>query len=254
MLRRFVLALILSLLATGIARAEARTYCAPDAANLVVYVDKTTPYDETDKRALIDGIGRLFESLVGGERFSLRTIAESFSASTSLLDACLPWCPAAGLFDSLFGSCNEGLVASDRKALRTRLVGQLRDLLDNFVELPNSEIVRTIAITLPIELRPGRPNHVYMFTDLIENSTYLPGKDFFGKKTPVLLARVAADGLVPPLTGVDVHVFGVGRGGNPADRHPLDQALLEKLTGFWTGYFAAAGASLTIQPALGALP
>lgn len=254
MLRRFVLALILSLLATGIARAEARTYCAPDAANLVVYVDKTTPYDETDKRALIDGIGRLFEGLAGGERFSLRTIAESFSASTSLLDACLPWCPAAGLFDSLFGSCNEGLVASDRKALRTRLVGQLRDLLDNFVELPNSEIVRTIAITLPIELRPGRPNHVYMFTDLIENSTYLPGKDFFGKKTPVLLARVAADGLVPPLTGVDVHVFGVGRGGNPADRHPLDQALLEKLTGFWTGYFAAAGASLTIQPALGALP
>ena len=56
MLRRFVLALILSLLATGIARAEARSYCAPDAANLVVYVDKTTPYDETDKRALIDGI------------------------------------------------------------------------------------------------------------------------------------------------------------------------------------------------------
>ena len=130
---------------------------------------------------------------------------------------------------------------------------QLQTLLANFVELPNSEIVRTIALSAPQEYRAGRANRFYLFTDLIENSIYLPGKSFFGDQNEVLLSRVAADGLEPLLPGANIQVFGVGRGGNPTDRHPLDQKLLSKVLDFWKRYFANAQATATIQQSLGAV-
>lgn len=252
MSRRLVLAIatIAACLSASPAFA-ANNYCVDTADNVVVYVDKTTPYDDKDKTALVDGIDRLFESLRGGERFTIRTIAESYTSSVTLLDACAPFCPDAGFLGDLFGSCTEGVMLNDRKRLREQVVQQLKALLGNFVELPNSEIVGTIARTAPEELRPGHRSRFFLFTDLIENSVYLPGKQFFSDKNDALLKRLAADGLVPDLGGADVLVFGVGRGGNPTDRHPLDQKLLEKLMGFWQAYFAAAHASVSIQQSLG---
>ncbi len=228
-------------------------YCSKTADNVVVYVDRTTPYDDIDKNDLIDGVSRLFETLKGGERFTMRTIADSFAASATLLDECVPVCAAGGIFGDLFSGCTEGVMINDKKHLRDRIVRQLETLLANFVELPNSEIVRTIGLSAAGELRPGQPSRFYLFTDLIENSQYLPGKEFFTQKNDALLKRVAADGLVPNLQGAPVRIFGVGRGGNPGDRHPLDQALLKKLLDFWQRYFEAAHTSATIQQALGAV-
>jgi hypothetical protein len=228
-------------------------YCSDKADNVVVYIDRTTPYDDIDKKDLIDGVSRLFETLKGGDRFSIRTIADNFAASTNLLDECLPVCHAGGLFGDLFSGCTEGVVINDTKHLRQAVVQQLKDILTNFVELPNSEIIRTLGLSAPSELRPGRPNRFYIFTDLIENSQYLPGKEFLTTKNSVLLKRIAKDGLVPDLHGAAVGVFGVGRSGNAGDRRPLDQALLEKLLDFWQHYFGAAGATVTIQQALGAV-
>jgi hypothetical protein len=227
-------------------------YCNASSANIVVYIDKTTPYDEIDKAALIDGVGRLFESLEGGERFTIRTIAESFSSSTTLVDDCVPICESEGFLADLFSECTEGVMINDKKRLRGTIVKQLQSLLDNFVELPNSEIVRTLAMSAPMEVRPDRTNRFYLFTDLIENSLYMPGKDFFNWPNAALLAKVGADGLVPDLTGVEVRIFGVGRGGT-AERRPLDQPLLQKLQGFWLGYFEAAHTTAIIQPSLGAV-
>jgi hypothetical protein len=227
-------------------------FCDETADNVVVYVDRTTPYDEADKTALIDGVSRLFESLEGGERFAIRTVAENFAASASLLDACVPFCPSKGFLDDLFSDCTEGVVINARQHLREEVVGQLRALLENFVELPNSEIVRTIARTSSVELRRNRLNRLYLFTDLIENSVYLPGKQFFSEDNEDLLRRVAADGLVPDLAGVEVRVFGVGRAGTP-ERRALEQELLQKLIGFWEGYFAAANTTVIIQQSLGAV-
>lgn len=253
-MRQLIAALLaaISLFAVLPLAEAAQDYCAPDADNVVVYIDRTTPYDETDKAALVDGVGRLFESLGAGERFSIRTIAESSSSSTSLMDACVPFCPPAGLFGDLFSACTEGLMINDRKHLRDLVVTQLRTLLASFVELPHSEIVRTIALTAATERRPGQPLRLYLFTDLIENSVYLPGKQFFGDKNDKLLARIATDGLVPDLPGAVVQIFGVGRGGT-AERRPLDQVLLAKLMDFWQRYFAAAGATVSIQQSLGAV-
>jgi hypothetical protein len=248
-----VVAIMLAAVESRAASGGSPDFCNAEADNVVVYVDRTTPYDEADKAALIDGVSRLFESLKGGERFSIRTVAESFAASESLLDACIPFCPSKGFLDDLFSSCTEGVVINERKHLREEVVGELRALLENFVELPNSEIVRTIAQTSTVELRAGRTNRLYLFTDLIENSVYLPGKQFFSDDNEDLLRRVAADGLVPDLRGVMVRVFGVGRAGTP-ERRALEQELLSKLLAFWEGYFAAAGTRVTIQQSLGALP
>jgi hypothetical protein len=248
----FVLAFIGGPGSHGAMGAAQAKYCQATAPNIVIYIDKTTPYDEIDKAALIDGISRLFESLSGGERFTMRTIAESFSASTTLVDDCVPVCECSGLLCDLFSDCTEGMLINDKKRLRGTIVQQLQALLDDFVELPNSEIVRTLAMSAPMEIRPGRANRFYLFTDLIENSLYMPGKDFFNEANGDLLAKVAADGLVPDLTGVEVRIFGVGRGGT-AERRTLDQPLLRKLQGFWLGYFEAAHTTATIQPSLGAV-
>ncbi len=241
----------MQLAAGGAVAGTTSKYCSDKADNVVVYVDRTTPYDAIDKKDLVDGVSRLFETLKGGERFSMRTIADNFAASTSLLDECLPVCHAGGLFGDLFSGCTEGVVINDTKHLRQAVVEQIKNLLDNFVELPNSSIVRTLGLSAPAELRPGRANRFYIFTDLIENSRYLPGKEFFTTKNSLLLKHIAKDGLVPDLQGATVRIFGVGRGGSPGDRHALDQALLEKLLDFWRHYFEAAHAQVTIHQALG---
>ena len=239
----------------GLSPAQAAPkYCDTERDNVVIYIDTTTPYDEIDKQALVDGVSRIFESLEGGERFSVRTIADSFPTSRSLIDACVPFCKSNGFFEDLLNaSCTEGVMLNDRKHLSNEVVRQLESLLRDFVELPYSEIVRTVALSSQTEWRSQQRNRLYLFTDLIENSAYLPGKDFFSVKNDKLLGRLKDDGLIPPLSGADVRVFGVGRGGNPGDRHPLDQNLLGKLTDFWTRYFDAAGASLSIQQSLGAV-
>ncbi len=239
-----------ALFGTPAAAGEMSRYCQDAAANVVIYIDKTTPYDEIDKKALVDGIGRLFESLEGGERFTMRTIAESFTNSATLIDECIPACTCSGLLCDLFSECTEGMVINDRKKLRETVVLQLRALLDNFVELPNSEIVRTIGLSTPAELRANTENRLYLFTDLIENSLYLPGKQFFSEPNAELLDQVESDGLVPDLANATVRVFGVGRGGT-TERRPLDQEVLQKLLGFWQGYFDAAHTSVTIQQSLG---
>ena len=45
---------------------------------------------------------------------------------------------------------------------------------------------------------------------------------------------------MPDLHDATVKVFGVGRGGS-LGRHPLKQALMNKLHDFWMAYFSAAG-------------
>ncbi len=246
-------ALVLALASLPARAAGTDRYCLEQAENIVIYVDRTTPYDEMDRQALIDGVSRVFESLSGGERFVMRTITDAAVRSETLIRDCVPVCRSGGFLDDLFNaSCTEGVMLNDRKHLRTRIVEEMQALLGTFVEQPYSDIVATIARTAPAEMRPAAANRFYLFTDLIENSPGLPGKDFFSLRNDRLLARLGEDGLVPALAGADIRVFGVGRSGKPG-RPPLDPALLGKLEQFWQAYFDAAGARLTIQQSLGAI-
>lgn len=243
------LMLPISLYASATDRTE--KYCQPEGANILVYVDRTTPYDDIDKSALVDGISRIFESLTGGERFTVRTIADASSHSETLVSSCIPVCASKGLLDDLFRSdCTEGAAINDRQHLRSEVVSQMRQLLNGFVELPYSAIVGTLAETGSIEYRRGRSNRIFIFSDLIENSPDIPGKDLFDNKTQTLVARAEKRRMVPELTGADVRVFGVGRSGKPG-RPPLPTDLLLKLKDFWEAYFARTGARLTIAQSLG---
>jgi hypothetical protein len=225
--------------------AEDRNYCSDTGANVVLYLDVTTPYDDIDKRALVDGIGRIFETLHGGDRLSIRTIEESFPQSTRMLEACVPFCDG-GMLGDLFSTCTEGVAINDTKALRRRIVESLAGRLSSSAELPYSEIIRTLALSAPEEFRDGRSNAVFVFSDMIENSTYLSGGDFFAADNTELVTRLADDKLIPNLFGAKVGVFGIGRGGG-AERTPLPQERLGKLEEFWKLFFKASGAEATLR-------
>ena len=82
----------------------------------------------------------------------------------------------------------------------------------------------------------------YIFSDLIENSEYLPGQEFYEEPDAALIGRIEADNLVPSLQGAAVKIFGVGRGGGE-ERTPLSVRRLNKLLDFWNTLFERSGAA-----------
>lgn len=231
------------------AAASERDYCADEAPNVVLYLDVSTPFDEVDKRTLIDGIGRIFETLEGGARLSIRTIEDTFANSRRLLEDCVPTCPG-GFFGDMFSSCTEGMMIEDTKALRRKIVESIGGRLNAAAaELPHSEIVRTLALSATEEYRRGRRNLLFVFSDLIENSQFLPGSEFMTAPDGAIIEKLSASNLLPDLWEAEVRVFGVGRAGTP-ERPALTQDKLQKVTGFWLKYFAACGATVTMQPNL----
>ncbi len=226
---------------------ENARYCSNTAANTILYLDTTTPYDATDEAELVTGISHIFDSLEDGGRLSIRTIEDLFSKSERLLDMCEPYCQSNGFLADLFSSCTEGVVINDKKRLRLAIRQTISQRVRQSVELPYSEIIRTLAMSAREEYRAGRSNTIYVFSDMIENSPYIGGRTFFSTLTDALLARVGKDGLIPDLAGANVHVFGFGRSGVVGDRHALPQGALTKLRAFWTGYFQAAGATLSLE-------
>ena len=231
-------------------RAADIDYCSDSGANVVLYLDVSTPYDPIDQRELIDGVGKVFATLTGGDRLSIRTIEDLFARSAKLLDTCIPHCEG-GFFGDLFSECTEGKVIEDNKALRHRIVEGIAGRLRTSVELPHSEIIRTIALSAPEEYRTGRANTIYVFSDLIENSDFMPGREFFTREPGALIEMLVGEHLVPELWQADVKAFGIGRGGKPPERTPLTQKQLLHVEDFWTKFFAASGATVTIRQNLG---
>jgi hypothetical protein len=232
---------------------ETAKYCAEAATNTVFYLDVTTPFDPLDQASLIDGVEKIYAGLDDGDRLSIRTIEDAFPRSRRLFDACMPWCESTGFVDDLFSDCTEGVVIEDRRHLQTEVVRVIKALAQGSVELPHSEIVRTVAMSSGEEYRPGQGNRLVIFSDMIENSEYLPSSRFLSRKNSDLLSDLAKDRLVPDLHDAEVIVFGVGRKGDPDSREVLEQDKIEKLVDFWEGFFSLAGATVRMQPNLGAL-
>jgi hypothetical protein len=230
-------------------------FCSPDKANVVFFIDVTTPYDEIDKKALIEGIGTVFESLEGGSRIAIRTIADTFANSATVLDECVPYCESGGFLEDFFSSnCTEGVVINEKKHLRERLVAALSDRMERSSELKYSEIIRTLAMPGAGEFREGRKTRFFIFSDMIENSQYLSGAKFFAGKNAAIISMLAKDRLVPGLPSVEISVFGIGRTGDPNNRQALPQDKLEKLLDFWETYFSVAGTDPPrLRQTLGAL-
>jgi hypothetical protein len=88
----------------------------------------------------------------------------------------------------------------------------------------------------------GHKLSLYIYSDLIENSEYLPGRKFFSTPVPQLVTMLQKDKLIPPLKDAEVHIAGVGRGGTK-ERRPLTVAEQRKVTEFWNAYFKLSGAN-----------
>jgi hypothetical protein len=217
-------------------------YCAPDGRDVLLFLDVTTPYDAQDKTILVDGLQRIVGDLKGGDRIVIRTIGDSAAHSERLIDRCIPYCPPKGFWEDLLSDCTGGLILNHKRILIREIRDKTRARLDSFRELEFSDIVTTVALVSREELNAGKDAEIFLFSDLIENSSFMPGGEFLMLPNDDLLKRIAENRLVPSLRGARVHVFGVGRGGT-AERTALPIERLNKIMEFWTKLFGEGGST-----------
>jgi hypothetical protein len=245
-----VLAVILITGLVGSANAQAidwKRYCAPEGRDVLLFVDVTTPYDAQDKTILVDGLQRIVADLKGGDRIVIRTIGESAAHSERLIDRCIPYCPPKGFWEDLLSDCTGGLILNHKRILIADIRRTTRERLDKFTELPFSDIITTVALVSREELSGKKEAEVFLFSDLIENSPFMPGGEFLMLPNEDLSKRVNENQLVPRLSGAKVHVFGVGRSGT-AERAALPIERLNKIEAFWSELFKEGGsASVSIS-------
>jgi hypothetical protein len=215
-------------------------YCAPDGKDILLFLDVTTPYDAQDKTILVDGLQRIVADLKGGDRIIIRTIGDSATHSERLIDKCMPYCPPKGFWEDLLSDCTGGLILNHKRLLIAEIRDKTRARLDNFTELEYSDIVTTLALVSREELAGKKDAEVFLFTDLIENSPFMPGGEFLMLPNEALLKRISDNQLVPQLPGATIRVFGVGRAGT-AERAALPVERLNKILAFWTSLFKEGG-------------
>lgn len=230
--------LLAIVLASG--AASANDYCSSSGAVVVFAVDVTTPYDQTDKDAIVSVTDKILNSLRGGDKIIIRTIADSHTHSERLIQKCVPYCPAQGVIGRLFDYA-DGAIRTDAERMRIEVIAALRARLSNFVELKYSDIVRTIFSISSDEPIVGRPFRLYIYSDLIENSDYFSPTYLFSYSTKRLLDGLKQYKLIAPMNDAEVWVAGVGRW-DSRDRRPLKVSELEKLKEFWDSYFRESGA------------
>src|SRR5262245_5215700 len=224
-----------------------KRYCAAEGRDILLFVDVTTPYDAQDKTILVDGLQRIVGDLKGGDRIIIRTIGESAAHSERLIDRCIPYCPPKGFWEDLLSDCTGGLILNHKRILIADIRKTTRERLDQFTELPFSDIITTVALVSREELSGKKETEVFLFSDLIENSPFMPGGEFLMLPNEDLFKRVNKNQLLPRLSGAKVHVFGVGRGGT-AERTALPIERLNKIEAFWSGLFKEGGsASVSIS-------
>lgn len=216
-------------------------YCHQGGAARLVLIDITTPYDDADKLVIEAMLRGVFAAVKGGDRITVRTIADSYTRSERLIERCAPYCAAEGVAARLLG-CNDGVIRADRDTVQQEILATLRKRLSHFAELKHSDILRTIDAAAREDYRPPGPVHLYIYSDLLENSELLARPALFGFTAPApALTNLQKMRLIPLLRDAEIRVAGVGRSDAP-DRRPLGVRYLNGLRGFWTAYFQAAGA------------
>jgi hypothetical protein len=217
-------------------------YCRFSQNASLFLVDRTTPYDETDRRVVIDSIGAVIEGLGPGDRITVATIGAHYSVSERVIDECKPGCPAAnGPLDAFFGGCSPVIAMRDYRAFQARLVARVRPLTATAQEASASDITGTIA---QWTRRPSGERgfaNIYLFSDMLENSQALPWRTFRDMRTEQALAVVRQYRLAPSVANANVRIVGFGRLHDPG-RPPLPADLDLRLRNFWTAYFAAGSA------------
>jgi len=222
---------------------EARTdYCAYGDESTLLVIDRTTPYDETDRRVLLESAGATIDRLGVGDRVVVVTIGSHYSMSNNVFSGCRPGCPeATSPLGDLAGSCSAVIARRDERDFRARLIAALRPLMSNVQDDSGSDITGTLA---QVTRRPpeGRSYAaISIYSDMLENSQPLPWRTFAGQSEDASLAIARQFELIPNVNGATVRIVGFGRL-HDAQRSPLPPEMDQRIRRFWQGYFRAGGA------------
>jgi hypothetical protein len=246
-MRRAVLALLLLGLGLGLAPAHAaEDYCANGHATAILFVDRTTRFDATDRAVFLDATAGLINALGPGDRLLAFTMTGAFTESRKIFDQCKPGCPATGFLSGLMATCSPMVARAALRGFTTDLATVLAEMLKQPEETPQSDLFRTIAevtrdYATPAEAsRPIRS--VILFSDLIENSALIPERALKREPAAATEKKLAEAGLVAHVDGATVRVFGFGRDDAPG-RPPLPQDQLQRVSQVWQDWFRQGGAA-----------
>jgi hypothetical protein len=229
------------------AAAAGQDYCKYGNGVTLVLVDRTTQYDDLDRRIFVEGVDVLFGFLELGERVILQTIEDGYANSRKLFDSCLPGCPPTSVFGSLLSECRGTVARADATRFKRDLAREIKAIVDAPQSFPRSEIILTIS-TLTSQYATVHDNgtqkkltKLFVFSDLLENSASVPWPQIATPSTDRTLARVKQLGSLPRLAAAKVYVYGFGRLHDPA-RSSLTPEMRQSLIKFWTSYFNTGGA------------
>lgn len=220
----------------------AQDYCQYGKNTVLLFVDRTTPYDDQDRAVFAEGLELIFKRLRIGDQVVIHTIEDSFGNSRQVFVGCYPGCPEGGVFDWFMGSCQAMEARGDRFRFEQGLARLGRDMLNKPMSFPFSDIAQTVAfITRSYQSRGKAITHVYVFSDLVENSREMPWPSILKASPEDFAKRISIE---PALKDGHVAVFGFGRW-HDANRRPLMSHENHRLRTFWEGFFRAMGARAT---------
>jgi hypothetical protein len=239
---------LLSSVWSGGALAENGEYCQHSEHITLIFVDRTTQYDEIDKELFVSGFDRIVGTLKPGDRVAVHTLAGDYPQSERVFDRCVPGCPDSGVLGWIFSSCRPMQARVDFSRFRQDLAASIRRMLDELQSYEHSDIVRTLARVTEAVARSGTDQersrqlrHVFIFSDLLENSKHLPWPTIIRRPSSDLVGELSRNGLIPIVRGARVVAFGIGRSHDP-ERTALGTSAERRLQDFWALLFATGGA------------
>lgn len=224
------------------AEARGTDYCQYGRESILFLIDRTTPYDDTDRRTITASTGALVDRLGPGDRIVVATIGEHYTQTRREFSDCVPGCPEVGFVDSLLSSCRAVRARQDRHVFRNRLLSAVVPLTRNPNNARFSGILSTLSETTRAPVGGAAYTQIYVFSDMLENSQAFPWPRFRDMTNAEAMASVRDQMLLPSVRNARVQIAGFGRLHDP-DRPYLEPQLDRRLREFWTGYFRAGGAS-----------
>ena len=251
-MRRWVPALLAVLLPcllhSAPASAAADDFCQYGQATALLLIDRTTAFDDTDRSIFLGALDSLVLRLHAGDRLVAYTMTGAYTESRKVFDRCKPGCPDDSFLGSLLSTCRPVIARSDYRAFITALAADLAQLLREPEQTRLSDLFRTVADVTgtyagDAGAARGRPlRQLFIFSDLIENSSFLPEREFRRLPPADILRRLEQAGLQASVDGADIRVFGFGRDDSPA-RPPLPNEQRQRLREVWLKWLRAGGAT-----------
>jgi hypothetical protein len=241
--RRAILAGAAPLLAAA-CTPPAVDYCRLGESNSLLFIDVTTPYDDTDRREIKRIFASVVETLSVGDRLTVRTISEKYADSILVFDQCKPGCPPGeGVAAQYLGTrCSQTQMQADLDGYLGALIRDMQPLIQNESESRYSDVLATLGRLTHSFAEGRRYDEIVLYSDMLENSPDRPWIWFRDQSADDLLRAAEAAMLLPRAEDAVVRIFGFGR--LHSEGRPLLPTMVDnKLRAFWSDYFLAGGAA-----------